>query len=434
MIEYLKIRNVGPAPEMELELTPRLNLLTGDNGLGKSFLLDIAWWALTRQWPRQLNPVTATGYMARPRPEHLGDASIEFAFDGDGEETRYRGTFDREGQGWTGKAGRPASPSLVLYAQVDGGFSIWDPARNYWRKEGDIDVQDRPKGYVFSVPEVWDGLKTNGVTLCNGLVMDWASWQKEQGEAFQQLRSVLAALSPSPEEPLEPGSLTRISLDDVRDMPSLRMSYGQEVASVHASAGIRRILSLAYLLVWCWQEHKRASVLLGQDTAREIIFLIDEVEAHLHPSWQRVILKSLLEAMNKLAGDGDISIQILTATHSPLVLASAEALFDKDLDAWFDLDLVSAGLGGQVELRRRTWARRGDATNWLMSDAFGLKSGRSVEAEQVLERAAQALSDQNFDREAARQLDFELRKVLSDTDHFWSRWRFVGEKRGWLSR
>jgi recombinational DNA repair ATPase RecF len=37
---------------MELDLAPRLNLLTGDNGLGKSFLLDVAWWAMTRRWPR----------------------------------------------------------------------------------------------------------------------------------------------------------------------------------------------------------------------------------------------------------------------------------------------------------------------------------------------------------------------------------------------
>lgn len=41
---------------MEMELGTRLNLITGDNGLGKSFLLDVAWWALTRKWPHDLNP------------------------------------------------------------------------------------------------------------------------------------------------------------------------------------------------------------------------------------------------------------------------------------------------------------------------------------------------------------------------------------------
>ena len=64
MIEELSLRNVGPAPGMALRFAPRLNLLTGDNGLGKSFLLDIAWWALTRKWPGELNRRLPTGLAA----------------------------------------------------------------------------------------------------------------------------------------------------------------------------------------------------------------------------------------------------------------------------------------------------------------------------------------------------------------------------------
>ncbi len=51
MLDSLYLRDVGPSREMKLELAPRLNVLTGDNGLGKSFALDIAWWALTDNWP-----------------------------------------------------------------------------------------------------------------------------------------------------------------------------------------------------------------------------------------------------------------------------------------------------------------------------------------------------------------------------------------------
>ena len=74
MLEYLHLKNVGPAPEMEMELAPRLNLITGDNGLGKTFLLDIAWWVLTRTWARV--PVTppARGWKrGRNRQRHLGN-------------------------------------------------------------------------------------------------------------------------------------------------------------------------------------------------------------------------------------------------------------------------------------------------------------------------------------------------------------------------
>jgi len=61
MIKHLKMTNVGPAAKMELEFGKRLNLLTGDNGLGKSFLLDIAWWALTRRWPAEINQKLTAG-------------------------------------------------------------------------------------------------------------------------------------------------------------------------------------------------------------------------------------------------------------------------------------------------------------------------------------------------------------------------------------
>jgi hypothetical protein len=42
---------------MRMELAPRLNLITGDNGLGKSFLLDVAWWAISRRWPIEIDRV-----------------------------------------------------------------------------------------------------------------------------------------------------------------------------------------------------------------------------------------------------------------------------------------------------------------------------------------------------------------------------------------
>jgi hypothetical protein len=303
----------------------------------------------------------------------------------------------------------------VLYAQVDGSFSVWDPA------------------YVFAPREVWDGLQPepDAPPLCNGLIRDWARWQDGGGEAFRHLAAVLNALSPDAREKLEPGELTRISLDDARDIPTLRMPYGQDVPVLHASAGMRRIIALAYLLVWCWEEHVRASKLLGQPTTRQAIFLIDEIEAHLHPRWQRVIARALLEVVQQLSSA--MRVQIITATHSPLVMASVEPWFDDEKDAWFDLDLVAKRGGGyKVQLEKRQWVRHGDASRWLTSEAFDLRAAGSLEREEALEEAAIALSDEHFDRDRARKLDARLREVLGDTDPFWMRWRFAGEKRGWL--
>lgn len=66
-------------------------------------------------------------------------------------------------------------------------------------------------------------------------------------------------LSPSTEEAMQPGELTRISLEDVRDISTIRMPYGQDVPVVHLSSGMRRIIAQAYFLVWAWDEHQKAA-------------------------------------------------------------------------------------------------------------------------------------------------------------------------------
>jgi recombinational DNA repair ATPase RecF len=46
MLNKLVLNGVGPAQRLTIDFKRRLNFLTGDNGLGKSFVLDIAWWRL----------------------------------------------------------------------------------------------------------------------------------------------------------------------------------------------------------------------------------------------------------------------------------------------------------------------------------------------------------------------------------------------------
>jgi SpoVK/Ycf46/Vps4 family AAA+-type ATPase len=161
------------------------------------------------------------------------------------------------------------------------------------------------------------------------------------------------------------------------------------------------------------------------------VFLIDEIEAHLHPKWQRRIVASLLGVMDSLTKTAEV--QVIAATHSPLVMASVEPDFDALTDSWFDFDFVMDEKGpARVELTKRLFERRGDVSNWLTSEAFDLETPRSLQAEDVLKEAAIALSDESFDADMARLLDARLRSVLGDTDPFWMRWRFVAEKKGWL--
>ena len=432
MLERLELENVGPAPEMVLDLQPRLNLITGDNGLGKSFLLDVAWWALTRRWPRDLNPRLTSGYAARPtsikRP-----AKLRFDLTTDaGRSKSFESTYSARDEGWTGQPGRPWSPGLVIHAHADGGFSVWDPARNYWRKRGNIDVQDRLPGYVFSPEEVWTGLvvpiEGKPTRVCKGVLDDWSSWIREKGEDARRMAEVVGTLTVRG-EPLEVGPLVRLSVDDAQDIPSIRTEYSDAVPVVYASSAVRRITGLAYMLVWAWSEHVRAAEQIGIKVARQVILLFDEIDAHLHPRWQRAIVPAILKVMDRLTS-GNAGVQLIAATHSPLVLASMEPHFDEYRDRLFHLDIRD----GRVELEIIPWAAQGDALNWLVSDVFGLRQARSVEAECAIE-AAQAFmrGDAQQNPESMREAEAihqELQRVLAGHDLFWPRWVVWTERQG----
>jgi hypothetical protein len=135
------------------------------------------------------------------------------------------------------------------------------------------------------------------------------------------------------------------------------------VPVTQAAAGMRRVLALAYLLVWAWEEHVRAARLQKDVPTNRIVVLFDEVEAHLHPKWQRVFLPSLIKVVDGLLVKGQVeaisgnsakhpnkraasllkkiprSVQIIATTHAPLVLASSETVWNQSSDKLFDFDL-----------------------------------------------------------------------------------------------
>tara|TARA_Y100000780_G_scaffold220336_1_gene227606 strand:- start:469 stop:1071 length:603 start_codon:yes stop_codon:yes gene_type:complete len=197
---------------------------------------------------------------------------------------------------------------------------------------------------------------------------------------------------------------------------------------------MRRISALAYLLVWTWREHQLACKQYRVNPAREIIFLIDEIECHLHPQWQRRIVPALLNVMEALTDGRDVPVQVLAATHSPLVLASVEPQFDPERDCIWDFDLVD----GEVEAALYPYSRKGNVNAWLTSSVFDLKEPVSVDAEHALENARTFLREVagvqqpllTAQKEILAKIDAELRASLSDVDPFWIRWSQFREQQG----
>lgn len=428
MLERLKLTNVGPAPDMTLELAPRFNLFTGDNGLGKSFLLDVAWWALTRRWPQEVNPRMTSGLPARPH-DAAGAAKIHLRVRSATSDVEYEATYSKADGAWKGNRGRPWAPGLVVYAHADGSFSVWDPVRNYWNQRSGTGAAERRPAYVLTEAEVWDGLWNQSaarpVPVCNGLLYDWAHWINAKDDRAEAMAAVLQALAPSPADTFAPGPLVRLSLHDAREIPSVVTPHADAVPVLHASAGVRRAVALAYMITWARSEHQLAVKQTGRPAARQAIVLFDEVESHLHPRWQRSILKSLQAAGSAIFADVDF--QYLVSTHSPLVLASAEPWFDAERDAWFDIDL--AGEPPRVYLQRRPYVPLGTAGHWLTSEAFDLATDRgSLEAEEAVLRAREILREPEPKLDAVMRAHDGLLKTLPELDPFWVRWNAFVER------
>jgi predicted ATP-binding protein involved in virulence len=96
--------------------------------------------------------------------------------------------------------------------------------------------------------------------------------------------------------------------------PVVRFKTGQVAPWRELSDGFHAYLALVADIA------RRAVILNEQDGAEapallEGVVLIDEIDLHLHPRWQRVVLDGLREAFPRL--------QFVVTTHSPQVLSSA---------------------------------------------------------------------------------------------------------------
>lgn len=420
-LRLLELREVGPTRSLRYEPAERLNIITGNNSLGKTFLLECLWWALTGDWLEY--PALPRRDVAKRKP------GITFSLTSPtGRVQDSSASYNWDRQAWMISPPGPRLPGLVIYARFDGSFAIWDPARSQLAEHHS---RTKASGRIFLTRnQIWNGTQDDAAEdrerwVCNGILRDWLSWQTG-GERYKlhysAFISSLTELSPSASELLRPGEPIRLPLES-RSIPTLQMPYG-EVPILHTSAAVQRIVALAYILVWAWQEHLVSSSIVRREPQRHLVLIVDEVEAHLHPFWQRLIVPAIMKVASELSAA--VKPQLHIATHSPLVLASAETVFDESCDDLHHLKLVE----GKVVLEELPFIRRGRADLWLVSDVFGLGQARSLPAERAIEEAKALQLAPGASPEKVRDVDSRLVHLLAPDDEFWPRWRYFAQQQG----
>ena len=109
-------------------------------------------------------------------------------------------------------------------------------------------------------------------------------------------------------------------------------------------------------MVWALFEHRSTAKLRKQTTSDRLIVLFDEIEAHLHPRWQRLFLPTLIDVL-----EGEVAVsnrQLIVANHSPLATASMETKFDNDLDRLFVFEME----GAEVSAKEIPWSKKAEYT------------------------------------------------------------------------
>lgn len=120
------------------------------------------------------------------------------------------------------------------------------------------------------------------------------------------------------------------------------------------------------------------------------VVLIDELDLHMHPAWQRKILSVLQELFP--------NIQFLITTHSPQILG--------EVDRNYNLFMLSKDTAGRSTLERRYLYGK-DSDSILRADMS--VSVRTSEAEKMFERFYDAMDTDDYASAEAILKEMDLR-------------------------
>lgn len=422
-IHRLELRNFRCFERLELQLHERMTLLVGTNGAGKSSVLDAlaialgAWLGGTAQAAKEDRTIVAADARL-VRQAGVGLATINPSFPVqvtvEGElDTHLEGVYASIRTKWMRELGRiggrtttAGKDMLRLVAEIVEEKSVVDETASLpliaYYGTGRLWVQKRDKRAT-----VGPRSRMDGYTAC----LEFASnhklferWMADrEGARLQQLETAeaagteLAAVRTPHLEAVQNAACA--CLEGARrfyysmNHQELRVEFddGSEIPFSNLSDGQRSLIVLAADIAW------RAAQLNPHHAAEapsktKGIVLIDEVELHLHPQWQRTVVGNLLRVFEGL--------QFVMTTHSPQVVSAARP-------EWMRI-IHSDGSSERVDY---TYGRDSNA---LLRDVFGIPDRLKDVRERIDAIEAQLGSGELEGARAALEL---LAHDLGPNDH-----------------
>jgi hypothetical protein len=367
-------------------------VLLGDNGVGKTTLLQCLYSLAPHPvWSEDSEIICARG---------LGDDDLPSARIG-----RVRGTI--EATLWVGKRLDEPDAGIEDSGKLDMEGSVGVASSGYGSMLDD-DLSSLCCGYGASRRIGHGGLESgtlheSGSSLFSAesplinavewlLQADYAAQRTGRAHAIRRRDAVKQALI---DMLPDVSAIREAGLDDIPARPRI------DVETPYGWVSLRD-LSLGYqtLIAWVVDLASRmfeAYADSDNPLAEGAVVLVDELDLHLHPRWQREIT-SYLDRLFP-------NVQFIVTAHSPLVVQAAGVT---------NVAVLRRN-GDHVEILNDPEEVRGWRVDQILtSDLFGLESARSVDVERALERhrVLVLLDDPTTaEQEELRELDAGLSKL-----------------------
>ena len=216
--------------------------------------------------------------------------------------------------------------------------------------------------------------------------------EQKQRKDFTYRRNDLTAVRRAIASMLKEVSDPRVEMEPLRFSVSSATSDGRSetLELDQLSDGQRAVLALAADLAW---RMAVGNPHLDDPLGSEAVVLIDEVELHLHPSWQQRILKDLRRTFP--------NTQFIVSTHSPQVLTTVEPEHIVEL----------AREGGRIVAGSATGWTYGAEAGDVLSAVMGVNERPVNDFTETLGRYARLVSEGRGESEDAVALRATLERL-----------------------
>lgn len=316
-IESLHVENVGLFKKLDVKFNPQMNVIIGVNGVGKTSLL------------RNITNCMTNYYMENTRLHKDAQLKLNCVI-GDGKMTygadrlvykdqEYR-HFDANN--WMVTSGEGYKTQMIHEDKsynllAIGAYRYFSYKRiEGMRREGAH--LERRKQYLRNNPNYLEAMAMPDIKqwMVNRYFQIDKSWAATERNNWNTIMSKFQVIAPRESQ------FKFIKIE--RDLEPVFSLNSSECYLEELSSGFKSILSIVFMIV-DWIEGVNEGNAAKIENATGTV-LIDEIDAHLHPSWQATVLDSLRVLFP--------NIQFVVTTHSPNVIMSAKKgeviLFNND--------------------------------------------------------------------------------------------------------